>query len=471
MKVLILDVYPKVPYRISKDQNGGYGTANDYGNGIVTNLLKRFVAMSVDWPPVYSMYCASVLREKAHDVEYRRSYPDRNDYDLIIVPSSIVAHETEIAAIIKMTQMGMPTVAIGPFATNFSQAYLKAGASVIAGEPEMYFACEDLDLDFIKKRPSLLQVEQTKSLDDLPYPAWDITFEELNTIHRFLAVSGPTIPIAATRGCPYSCSYYCTYPLQQGVKVRKRSPQKIVQEMIYWKEKLGVSNFIFRDPVFSIDRKHTLKLCEELSNANNEFKFAIETHLKNLDIEMVKKLRSVGLEMVYVGVESVDEDVMKNAKRATVSMDQQRKQIQILEESGIKVKGLYILGFPTDTIESCLATMNYAMSLNTMYSQFNVFTPYPGTPNYQEHIDLITTERLEDFTQYHFVFQHMNLTQDKIRKLLDMAYRKYYTNPRWILKHFGNLIVILVSVTISPILFKSTRILNWIRQVKRKRLI
>ena len=36
MKVLILDVYPETSYRISKDQNGGYGTGNDYGNGFVS---------------------------------------------------------------------------------------------------------------------------------------------------------------------------------------------------------------------------------------------------------------------------------------------------------------------------------------------------------------------------------------------------------------------------------------------------
>ena len=30
MKILILDVYPKTDYKISKDQNGGYGTANNH---------------------------------------------------------------------------------------------------------------------------------------------------------------------------------------------------------------------------------------------------------------------------------------------------------------------------------------------------------------------------------------------------------------------------------------------------------
>ena len=37
MNILLLDVYPDVDYRISKDQNGGYGTANDYGKTLFTS--------------------------------------------------------------------------------------------------------------------------------------------------------------------------------------------------------------------------------------------------------------------------------------------------------------------------------------------------------------------------------------------------------------------------------------------------
>ena len=42
-KILVLDVYPKVKYRISKDLNGGYGTGNDYGDSWFSKLLKLFV--------------------------------------------------------------------------------------------------------------------------------------------------------------------------------------------------------------------------------------------------------------------------------------------------------------------------------------------------------------------------------------------------------------------------------------------
>ncbi len=40
MKILIIDTYKNVTYRISKDTSGGYGTGNDFGNSIFTNFSK-----------------------------------------------------------------------------------------------------------------------------------------------------------------------------------------------------------------------------------------------------------------------------------------------------------------------------------------------------------------------------------------------------------------------------------------------
>ena len=118
------------------------------------------------------------------------------------------------------------------------------------------------------------------------------------------------IPILGTRGCPYSCFSYCVYPLQQGRKVRQRNPKFIVDEMEYWVKK-GITMFTFRDPVFSINRKHTLDFCDEMKNRNLKCYFIIETHLRILDKELINRLKEIGLKAVKVGVESFDEDVLK----------------------------------------------------------------------------------------------------------------------------------------------------------------
>jgi anaerobic magnesium-protoporphyrin IX monomethyl ester cyclase len=165
------------------------------------------------------------------------------------------------------------------------------------------------------------------------------------------------IPLLGTRGCPYSCFNYCTYPLQQGRKVRARSVKNIIDEIKYWKKTLGTSKFVFRDPVFSINKKHTVEFCQEVIKEKLNIKFMVETHLNNLDDEMINLLSLAGLELVYVGVESASNLVLKDMKRFTIEHDEQYKIIKKCEESGIKVKTMFIIGNPEDTVDTIMQTI------------------------------------------------------------------------------------------------------------------
>ena len=72
MNILILDVYPKTPYRISKDQNGSYGTANNYGQGFVSRILKYLVKNSIDFPPLYAVQTCGELVNLGHNVDFSK---------------------------------------------------------------------------------------------------------------------------------------------------------------------------------------------------------------------------------------------------------------------------------------------------------------------------------------------------------------------------------------------------------------
>ena len=103
MKILIIDTYKNVPYRISKDTSGGYGTGNDFGNSIFTNFLKSNLKKIHDWPPMFAVYTFSVLLEKGHNVNFLKELPDDFEkYDLFIITSSIVCCETEVELIKKI---------------------------------------------------------------------------------------------------------------------------------------------------------------------------------------------------------------------------------------------------------------------------------------------------------------------------------------------------------------------------------
>ena len=438
MKILILDIYPKKPYRISKDNNGGYGSSNRYGSNLISKAISWFVKHNVDWPPLSSVHIAGILKGKGHKVFYKRELPKfLNDYDLFIVPSSIVGCETEISVIRELNKLNKKIAVIGPFASSNPKLYLKEGAFVIKGEPEMFFFNEDIDLKKIKKISGIVNTFVQTPLDDLPLPGWDIVYNQYPSMFSLLKNKQKMIPILATRGCPYSCRFYCTYPLQQGIKVRQRNPLLILDEMKHWKSKLGVNFFIFRDPVFSINRKHTLEFCDVLVNSEEKFQFIIETHLNNLDIELVKKLKAAGMVMVKVGVESAISSIKKDAKRFSIDEDETYNKIKAIESLGIHVTTMFILGYPKDTIETCKATINYAKQINSIITQFTVFTPYPGTPSFKEYEKKIIIKKYEDFTMYDLVFKHDNLSKKDIENLKNEAYQKCYLNKNWIKKYFN----------------------------------
>ena len=141
-------------------------------------------------------------------------------------------------------------------------------------------------------------------------------------------------------------------------------------ELEYWNKKFDVKMFIFRDPVFSINKKHTFEFCNELIKKDLNIKFVIETHLRILDTDLIKILKQAGLKAVKVGVESFDENVLKASGRFSVTKDQQLKKIRELEKNNVQVSAMYILGFPTDTDDTINKTINYSKKLNTTYAQF-----------------------------------------------------------------------------------------------------
>ena len=115
--------------------------------------------------------------------------------------------------------------------------------------------------------------------------------------------------------------------------------ENVVKEIKHWIENLKTNKFAFRDPVFSINRKYTVSLCKEIIRENLKIEFLIETHLKNLDDELIILLKQAGLKLVYIGIESSDSNILKDIKRFTVNNDQ---QYQIIKKWNICKIDVYV---------------------------------------------------------------------------------------------------------------------------------
>ena len=450
MKFLILDVYPNNDFRLVKDTAGGYGTGNDFGNSFFSKLINKFVSKMIASPPMYAIYVYSIIKSKGHKVSYSRNINDNSkiqEADYIIMPTSIIAHETEKKILYLLSKKNKKIFLIGIFSSVMNEEYHINNSFIVKGEAENFFLNlnynkNELDLYF-KKGSSQRNSSNgmVSNIDDLPFPDWGDYVKQYPLKNNFIGFNSKvTIPLLASRGCPYSCFHYCTYPLQQGRKVRQRSVENVIKEIKYWIKNLKTNKFVFRDPVFSINRKHTVSLCEEIIKENLKIEFLIETHLKNLDDELIKLLKNAGLKMVYIGIESSNANVLKDIKRFTVNNDEQYQIINKLKKSGIYVKSMFMFGNPEDSVETIKKTIEYSRFLPNQLVQFSVFTPYPGTPAYNEFKNKIVVREFEKFNQYNLVYKHKSLNNDIIIKLKNLGYKKFYSDIR-------NLFAVFLSLT------------------------
>ena len=439
MKFLILDIYPKDDWRLVKDTAGGYGTGNDFGNTFFSKALNKFVSKMISMPPMYAMYIYSILKAKGQEVEYERSIKNEkaiDDADYIIMPSSIIASETEIEVIKNLTTKSKKIFVVGIFSSVLKDKYKMKNSYIVPGEPEGFFLkvaydIKTLDSFFENNNDENFTNNFVENLDDLPFPDWEYYSKKYPLRNNFLGFNSKTaIPMLASRGCPYSCFNYCTYPLQQGRKVRLRSVKNILDEINHCIKTVGTNKFVFRDPVFSINRKFTVELCKEIIKQGLKIEFLIETHLKNLDDELINLLKLAGLKMVYVGVESSSSNVLKGINRFTVDNDQQYQIIKKLKENGIIVKSMFMLGMPDDSVETIKETIEYSKFLPNQLVQFSVFTPYPGTPAYNDFKDKIVVQEYEKYNQYNLVYKHKSIDNNILIKLKNLGYRKFYFNIR-----------------------------------------
>jgi len=433
MKILIIDIYPKKKFRIIKDTNGQYGTANDFGDNFFSKFLKFYSKRNLFWPPIYVPYVMSVLKKQNHTVDYSTEYI--KGFDIYIFTSSIVSHETEIEVIKDLSNKGEKIISIGPYASNNSNEYISAGSKVVSGEPEFYFYNKDISITFETQENLLKDNNLNQDINVLPIPYWNYFIEKKILTYGILKKK-ISIPLLATRGCPYSCFNYCVYPLSQGKKIRALEPKRILKEIMYWKNKYKISSFVFRDPVFSINRKHTIAFCEEIINSNIKIEFCVETHLNNMDDELLNLLVKAGMNMIKVGIESVDSEVLKQSKRKTIETDLQIERIRKIEKLNVKVVTMYIIGMVGDTIDTINNTIEYSIKLNSYLSQFSIFTPYPGTPIFNEYKNILVTTKKENFNQYNLVFSHPNLNNKEARKMLEKAYNSFYLRFSWLKKFF-----------------------------------
>jgi radical SAM superfamily enzyme YgiQ (UPF0313 family) len=155
-------------------------------------------------------------------------------------------------------------------------------------------------------------------LDNLPYPDWEFgqkyLVEDNSIVSIEKAYDTKTYDIFVSKGCPSNCTYCqaCQWPRMyrqyggQIPKIRLRTPQSVIDELSYARERFGIEYVRFMDSIFGWNKKWLFEFLD-LYDRKIGVDFFCNTDVRYIDEDRVKRLAQSRLHVTQIGIQSVDE--------------------------------------------------------------------------------------------------------------------------------------------------------------------
>jgi len=187
-------------------------------------------------------------------------------------------------------------------------------------------------------------------------------------------------PVFTSRGCAYKC-IFCSRPW--GSKVRYRSIQNIIEEIREIEELYRPKVIYFWDENFCADREKVFGLLERIrgNKITKNIKWFCQTHINDLDYELLKLMKESGCIRMGIGIESGNERMLRKIDKGTTK----KRICQVvswLKEIKIPIEGYFLFGLPDECWQTAMDTIKFAVELNPKYPVFGIVAPYPGTEIY-----------------------------------------------------------------------------------------
>lgn len=283
--------------------------------------------------------------------------------------------------------------------------------------------------------------EFIEELDSLPFPAHRLLPMHLYKAPPQWSIASPAFEVNASRGCPYLCGF-CAVGL--GRKMRLRSANNICDEIELLVRDYGCRQVVFVDSTFPISTRHADEICDEIirRNLNKKIVWFTSTRVDIVTLDMLKKMYQAGCRLLTFGIESGNQRLLDNIKKG-FTLKQIEKAVSVAKQAKIGITASYIFGLPGETYQTGLETIKFAKELDTLYAQFNLLVPYPGTDVYNYMLSRGNLNS-QDWSRYISItsmtdveppFIPEGMTKEQLLFLQKSAYRQYYLRPKIVLRH------------------------------------
>lgn len=272
-----------------------------------------------------------------------------------------------------------------------------------------------------------------ENLNDIPFPPRFL----LGNLNKYVSPPGtykrlPMTTMFTSRGCSNLC-IYC-FQIYRDRHIRYRSPENVVSEIEECINKYGIKEIKFLDDQFAGDYSRVEKICDLMIEKKLDITWYASIIAGSVDLPLLKKMKRAGCWAILIGAET---GVQKNLDtiQKNVTLQQIEQTVKWVKQAKIKPYTPFMFGIPGETYEDGLKTIKFACKLNPNYVDFNALTPFPGTTIYNNYTKYGTiAEDSNDYTFQHVAFVPYTMTKEQIIKLRQIAFKRFYSRPNYILK-------------------------------------
>jgi radical SAM superfamily enzyme YgiQ (UPF0313 family) len=426
-----------------------------YKKDYMRNARCDFVSLSsTQWYPLWLGYAGAWLEHCGHEVTLIDAPSQYFDHaqtealitdwrpDMLVVYTGQQSRKNDVEFADRLTEkLNCITVLVGPFYSAFPEETLAMARVVQFGiESEFEHPLAQLaegqppadiqnllyrDGDRIV-RNELRPYLNTRQLDDIPFVSRffknHVRLRDYKTISEFY----PFMDLMTGRGCNWGHCTFCLWAntFIKGKTYNLRSIDNVVEEFAYIQQELPeVRSVMIQDDMLTDERA----LAFSARKIKRDIKLPWSCYARsNLTYETMRVMKRAGCRVLHVGYESADPKILKTIRKG-VSHKRMNEFTFRAKQAGLRIHGDFIIGFPGETPETALATIQWAKKLNPHTAQFQLANVLEGTPFHAmlKENGWLTPDGEPDYPDF---------SNEEIRRTAKQAYRAFYLSPQYALK-------------------------------------
>ena len=240
-------------------------------------------------------------------------------------------------------------------------------ASLEAGITPVKTIIEDLN-DIIDLDYRFVDVDKYEVLPDFtPY------IEDVEAKRRF--------NIITSRGCPYNCGF-CYKSGESDKRMRYADVDKVIWTVNRLVNEYGVGILTIQDDQLLFNTKRAKEIFRRLEQFHIRVEVSQGVSVAFIDEEMAELMKRAGMVKVVLPIESGSKYMLDRIINKPVNLDKAKKVIKILRKQGFWIQAAFVIGYPGETDEHRLETMNWIKEAEIDWCNFSPACPTRGSKLY-----------------------------------------------------------------------------------------